>query len=63
MRVAFKCVSAALAGALLFVLPASIQSAFARGVVSFNGGEAAGTIVVRTHESRLLADSRDRDRS
>jgi lipoprotein-anchoring transpeptidase ErfK/SrfK len=53
MGVALKCVSAALAGAFLCLLPAAIPSACAREMVSFNGGEAPGTVVVRTRERRL----------
>jgi lipoprotein-anchoring transpeptidase ErfK/SrfK len=55
MRVAFRCCSASVAAALLSVVfvPAPNSSAFAREVVAFDGGVAAGTIVVRTSERRL----------
>jgi lipoprotein-anchoring transpeptidase ErfK/SrfK len=52
MRVAYPAFSAAI-GALLYLFPTSIESAFAREVVSFSGGEAAGAIVVRTNERKL----------
>ena len=55
MRVAYRCFSAATAGAMLalFALPAAIQPAAARDVVAFDVGVAPGTIVVRTGERRL----------
>jgi lipoprotein-anchoring transpeptidase ErfK/SrfK len=53
MRVAYRSIIAAFAGAMLYLLPAAIQPASAREVVAFNDGAAAGTIVVRTNERRL----------
>ena len=55
MCAAYRCVAAFLAAASLIFLSAltTHSSASAREVVPFNGGVAAGTIVVRTNERRL----------
>jgi lipoprotein-anchoring transpeptidase ErfK/SrfK len=55
MRVAYRSLPAAVAGALLYLLslPTATPQASAREVVAFNGGVQAGTIVVRTNERRL----------
>ena len=55
MSVAYRSMSAALAGALLTLvsLPIATPPTSAREVVAFNGGVQAGTIVVRTNERRL----------
>jgi lipoprotein-anchoring transpeptidase ErfK/SrfK len=61
MHLAYRSISAAIAGALLCIVAAAVQPASAREVVAFNDGAAAGTIVVRTHERRLylvLGDGR-----
>jgi lipoprotein-anchoring transpeptidase ErfK/SrfK len=53
MRAAYRFFPAAIAGALLSLLPIDVQPASAREVVAFDGGAAPGTIVVRTNERRL----------
>jgi lipoprotein-anchoring transpeptidase ErfK/SrfK len=53
MCAAYRLLFAAIAGALLGLAPATLHPAAAREVIAFDGGVAAGTIVVRTSERRL----------